>query len=129
MKINGMVIVMVILAVVVGAGAGFFGGIKYQQSKQPVFGAGRQLGTRTGTNSGMMGLLRPLTGQIIASDVGSVIVKMQDSSSRIVLVSDKTTINKTAATTKDDLKIGDTVAVIGQTNSDGSVTAREVTKQ
>ena len=56
-------------------------------------------------------------------------VKMQDNSSKIALINDKTTINKAAVATMSDLKVGETVAVIGQINSDGSVTAREVTKQ
>lgn len=51
---------------------------------------------------------------------------MQDGSSKIVLFSDKTEINKAAEATKEDLKVGEKVAVFGTENSDGSVTAQNI---
>jgi len=51
---------------------------------------------------------------------------LQDGSSRIVIVSETTQINKAEQATKTDLKIGEKVAVFGQENSDGSVTAQNI---
>jgi len=119
-------IVAAIIVVIVGAGA-FFAGMKYQQSKQPAFlreFAGRQ-GQGTGTGGNRVGF-RPVNGEIISSDDKSITVKLQDDSSKIVLLSDNTEINKAAEATKEDLKVGEKVAVFGQENSDGTVTAQNI---
>lgn len=118
--------VIAVLVVIVGAGA-FFAGMKYQQSKQPAFlrQMGDVQGQRTGTGGNRMGF-RPVNGEIISSDDKSITVKLQDSSSKIVLLSDNTEINKAAEATKEDLKVGEKVAVFGQENSDGSVTAQNI---
>lgn len=120
---------MVAVAVLVGAGA-FFGGMKYQQGKRPNFArqfgnmpgqagqAGRTGGNRTG--------FRPVNGEIISSDDKSITVKLQDGSSKIVLFSDKTEINKASSGAKEDLKTGEKVMVVGTENSDGSVTAQSI---
>ena len=122
------IIITIIVALVVGGGA-FFGGMKYQQSKQPSFmrqgGAGTQ-GIRTGANNRIGAGFRPVNGEIISADDKSITVKLQDGSSKIILFSDKTEINKAAEATKDDLKTGEKVAVFGQENSDGSVTAQNI---
>ena len=51
---------------------------------------------------------------------------MQDGSSRIVILSASTDINKATKATKEDLKTGERVAVFGTQNADGSVTAQSV---
>ena len=119
-------LVVAILVVIVGGGA-FFAGMKYQQSKQPAFlrQMGGVQGQRTGTGGNRMGF-RPVNGGIISSDDKSITVKLQDGSSKIVLLSDKTQINKAAEATKEDLKTGEKVAVFGTENSDGSVTAQNI---
>ena len=120
-------IITVILVLIVGGGA-FFGGMKYQQSKQPNFSrqfAGQ--GVRMGQGQIQdRADFRPVSGEIISSDEKSITVKLQDGSSKIVLFSEKTVINKAAEATKDDLKVGEKVAVFGQENSDGSVTATQI---
>lgn len=124
---NNSVLIMVAVAVLVGAGA-FFGGMKYQQSKRQnlarQFGQGQ--GVRAGQAQGNRQGFRPVNGEIISSDDKSITVKLQDGSSKIVLFSDKTTINKAAEATKDDLKSGEKVMVVGTENSDGSVTAQSI---
>lgn len=126
------ILVIILVAVLVGTGA-FFGGIKYQQSKQPAFS--RQFGGGQGARNGQGGTaglsgdrrsFRPVNGEIISTDDKSITVKMQDGSSRIVMLSDKTEINKAASGTKDDLKVGEKVAVFGTDNTDGSVTAQNI---
>jgi len=130
---NNNILIIVVVAVLVGAG-GFFGGMKYQQSKQPSFTrqfAGGQ-GIRNGQGQGTAGLpagrqgFRPVNGEIISADEKSITVKMQDGTSRIVLLSDKTEINKASSGTKEDLKVGEKVAVFGTDNTDGSVTAQNI---
>ena len=118
--------VIAILVVLVGGGA-FFAGMKYQQSKQPAFlrQTGGVQGQRTGTGENRMGF-RPVNGEIISSDEKSITVKLQDGSSKIVLFSDSTEINKAAEATKEDLKAGEKVAVFGTENSDGTVTAQNI---
>jgi len=123
---NKNIIITIVLLLLVGGGA-FFGGMKYQQSREPAFfrqSAGRQ-GQRFGNGGNRTGF-RPVNGEIISSDDKSITVKLPDGSSKIVLFSDKTEINKAAQATRDDLKVGETVAVFGQENSDGSVTAQTI---
>lgn len=135
---NNKVIIAVVLALVVGGGAGFFGGMKYQQSKTPAgrFGSGNfqfqanGSTTRNGGNTvrgngnGMN--FRPVDGEIVSADDKNITVKMTDGTSRIILFSDSTTINKSAEASKSDLVVGQKVAVFGTQNSDGSVTAQSI---
>jgi len=127
---NNLIIVVLLVAIVAGVG-GFFGGMKYekyQQSKQSAFT--RQFGNRAQGNGQMQGRgntgFRPVNGQIIKADNNSITVKLQDGSSKIVILTDSTTINQAAQASKSDLKEGETVAVFGQQNSDGSVTAQTI---
>ena len=120
-----------ILVLLLVTGGAFFAGIKYQENKQSVlrgqFGGG--VGGRfesqiqgTGNRAGF----RPVAGEIISSDDQSITVKLQDGSSKIVLLSDKTEINKAEKATITDLKTGEQVAIFGSENSDGSVTAQNI---
>lgn len=122
-------IILTVLLVVVFAGASFFGGMKYQQSKLPSFN--RQFGGMQGRNgqgqaSGNRQNFRPVNGDIISSDDKSITVKLQDGSTKIVLFTNQTSINKASQATATDLKTGEKVAVFGQQNSDGSVTATSI---
>ncbi len=127
MKSNTIVIFIVV--VVIAAGAGFFGGTIYQKSQRSQFGqlGGRSQGgsgqfqRRNGKNGGMA-----VTGEILSHDDTSITVKMLDGSSKIVILSASTSINKQATGSKNDLTAGQRVAVFGSTNSDGSVTAQSV---
>jgi len=135
MKTNSIIITIVVA--IIFAGGGFFGGMKYQQSKVPSFANGQFAGrlgngTRTGngqfpggTNGNRQGF-RPVSGQIIDIGNNTFTVKLSDGSSKIVILSDKTEINKADTAGKDELKTGVNVAVFGATNSDGSVTATNI---
>ena len=105
--------------------------MKYQESKRPVFTRGSGNGSATGgRNGGQFGGgqnrsgFRPVAEEIIGSD--SITVKLQDGSSKIVLLSEKTEINKADQAKKDELTVGERVAVFGQENADGSVTAQNI---
>lgn len=121
-------ITILIVALAVGAG-GFFAGMKYQQSKSPSLagrqgafpGQGRQMGAGGNRNG-----FRPTAGQIVSIDATSLTVKLNDGSTKIVLFSDKTQINKASSGAKTDLVNGTQIAVFGTENSDGSVTAQSI---
>jgi hypothetical protein len=116
-------LIIIVMAAMVGGGA-FFGGMKYQQSKQP---RGFRQFANGGTNVQNRNLnFRPVTGEIISSDDKSITVKLADGSSKIVLLTDNTSYNKASEASKTDLKTGEKVMVSGAQNSDGSVTAQFV---
>lgn len=104
------------------AGVGFYAGMKYQQSKRPQTRFGNfqpgQFGQRQG--------FRPVNGEIIAVDEESITLKLNDESSKIIFLTDNTTISKSSKGSKEDLKVGEKVAIFGVENSDGSVTAQNI---
>lgn len=131
-------LVPVLVTAIIAAGVGFFGGMKYQQSQRNqqfagfrnAGGPGGNFGGRGGSGAIGQGArgqgFRPVTGEIISADDSSITVKLQDGSSKIVMFSDKTLINKADTATKTDLKTGETVAVFGTEGSDGTVTAQNI---
>jgi hypothetical protein len=139
---NQNIVIMVLIAIIF-AGAGFFGGIKYQQSQTQAqrtqlagqFG-NRALGNGTNGGNGANGANGAgnrggfrggqILGDIISVDAKSITVKLADGSSKIVLFSDTTPINQASAAAVSDLKVGDKVAAFGTANSDGSVTAQSI---
>ncbi len=125
---NSMIIIGLLLLVIVSGGS-FYAGMTYQNGKTArlsrQFNGAPGQGQRLGVNGNRQGF-RPVSGSIISKDDKSITVKLQDGSSRIVILSDKTTINKAAAATKDDLTVNETVSVFGTDNSDGSVTAQTI---
>jgi flagellar basal body-associated protein FliL len=121
---NTKIIFIVAILLIVFAGGGFYAGMKYQQSKSPRFGNFQGAGNRQFQQRAQG--FRPVNGEIISADDKSITVKLQDGSSKIVILSDTTTISKSADATKADLKVGERVAVFGIENSDGSVTAQNI---
>lgn len=128
-------VIVPIIAVLVGLGVGFFGGIEYKnyqanklRSNFAAGGAQRFTGTRTGQTgqNGGTARLGAVNGTILSMDAKSITVKLSDGSSKIVLFSGSTTYSNTVAAAQTDLKVGGTVAVFGAPNSDGSVTASNI---
>ncbi len=121
MKNGKMIATIAVLIVLVGGGS-FFAGMKYQQSKRPQGRFGNfqlgQFGQRQG--------FRPVNGEIISVDDKSITVKLADNSSKIVLLTDTTAINKSSQGSKEDLKVGEKVVAFGTENSDGSITAENI---
>lgn len=119
-------IITIIIALAIGVAA-FYGGMQYQARQRPSF-ANRQfmMGTNGQARVGSVRGVRPVNGEIIGQDDKSITVKMQDGSTRIVILSDKTIINKTSESSKADLKTGLKIAAFGIENSDGSITADTV---
>ncbi len=126
-------IIFVVLLTAFTAG-GFFGGMKYQQSKRSNLsrqfmnqqGNGQATQRGQGMPQGNRTNFRPVNGEIISADDKSITVKMTDGSSKIVLLSNSTVINKAETATVADLKVGEKVMVVGQSNTDGSVTAQNI---
>ena len=119
---NKNIIITGIIALLIGGGVGFFGGMKYQQSKTLGRATGMfQRGTGLRNMNGMA-----VRGQIISADTNSITVKMPDGSTKIVILSSTTMIGKTTTGSATDLTTGVNVIVFGNTNSDGSVTAQNV---
>ena len=129
MNKNMMVLLAVILIVVAAAG-GFYAGLQYQKSQRGDQFAGRfgvngqgfggRLGGANGAN------FSPVRGQILSISDNSITVKQQDGTTKIVVVSSTTAFANTQKAEKTDLKTGDNVMVEGTINSDGSVTASNV---
>lgn len=120
---NKNLIIAILILIVVGGGA-FLAGMKYQQGKRANFPG--QNGARQLLSGNRQQGFRPVSGEIIGSDDKSITVKLQDGSSKIVILSDKTEINKAATGSRQDLKTGERVMVVGQENMDGSVTAQNI---
>ena len=113
--------ILAIVLLLVGLGGGFFAGMKYQQNQTPQRGQFRG----QGQNQGRQGS-RPVSGEILSLDGKSITVKLQDGSSKIVLLTDTTSIGKTEEASKSALVVGEKVAIFGSDNSDGSVTAQNI---
>lgn len=125
MKTNNLIIIFAVV-LVIGGGAAFFGGMKYQESKTPARNGGQnqaQFRQRTGA-TGAVGTA--VNGDVLNSDAKTLTVKLTDGSSKIVLLSDKTTVSQATASATTDIKTGQKVAVFGTVNPDGSVTAQNV---
>lgn len=129
---NNNILVTIILIIVVCAG-GFFAGTKYQQNKgfsmtdiqsgDTHMGMSGRSGSeriRPNSNSGMV------SGEIIDKTEEIIIVKQTDESTKIILLSKDTGINKTSEGSVDDLKAGETVMIFGQENPDGSISAANI---
>jgi len=120
-------LVIGIVAIVFATG-GFFGGLKYQQSKTPTFSRGQFQGSGMGQNrtGGARAGGGMVAGTILSMDATSMTVKLNDNSSKIVILGSGATFAKSTDGTIADLKVGERVSAFGTTNTDGSVTAQSV---
>jgi hypothetical protein len=131
MKKIFLVIVSSALIVVVSLGSFYFG-MRYQQGRmQPKFGQFQARGDRQGLKPGGQtsverGLTQPVNGEILSSDEKSFTVRLRDGSSKVVLLTDSTIINKSVAAKVSDLVSGGKVMVLGTQNSDGSILASSI---
>jgi hypothetical protein len=120
---------VIIILVLAASAGGFLAGMKYQQSKQP---SRADFQARMGMMGGGVPGAQPragaeiVRGEIIDQDETSITVKLPDESSKIVLISENTIINKASEGSVADLETGEEVMVFGQTNSDSSVSASDI---
>ena len=120
-------IIAVVITVLVSGGGGFCAGIKYQKDKAPIIPENieqmrGQIGQRNSSTRG----LNTVMGKIIGTDESSITVQLADDSSKIIIVTEGTMINRSEAGTADDLREGSEVVVNGQPNSDGSISAQNI---
>lgn len=125
-----------LLIVLVGLGMGvigFFAGQKFASARRASLmnnfrgqlGQGGNFANSLRGENGQSGV-RPVNGEIIDRNDKSITVKLKDNSSKIVFLSDKTEISQASEAAKTDLTVGSRVLVIGQSNTDGSVTADNI---
>lgn len=108
--------------------------MQYQKSQSSNQVRGQFRGGNNGGTGGQGGFggrgnaqgMAPIRGAILSADDTSVTVKMQDGSSKIVILSGTTTINKASEGSKTDLKTGEAITAFGTANADGSVTAQNI---
>ena len=121
-----------VVGVIIIVGGGLFGAKLMQKgnnkNQAAFFKTGNwQGGAPDGQKGGMRNLGGGLAnGEVISKDAQSVTIKMRDGGSKNVLFSTSTKILKSTAGIIDDLKVGDTVMVVGKTNTDGSVNAESI---
>jgi hypothetical protein len=121
-------IIAVVIALIVGLGGGFLGGMMYQKNQTSPLGQngitrqGGNFAGRLGQNSNF----RPVRGQVLNMTSDSLTVKMNDGSTKIIVLSASTAFMQSTKATLNDIKNGDTVNVIGSQNTDGSVTAQDI---
>lgn len=126
-----LVPILVVLIVVVGAGA-FYGGMVYGKNQNK--SAGQQRFAQMGAQGGATGANRKAVGQnmgfingeIISNDGKIMTVKISTGGSKIILLSSSTEIGKMASGTASDLITGQNVMINGKTNTDGSLTASSI---
>lgn len=115
--------------ILVGAGA-FLGGMQYQkhqiatqfsQNSNGRFTTFRRNGGGGGSSNGA-----PVSGIVSSVDPTGITVKLNDGSSKVVLLTDGTSITEATESSKQAIQSGNRVLVLGTTNSDGSVTAQSV---
>lgn len=133
-----------IIISLISLGIGFAAGFFFEKSRTPSFGEGRIKGmpSQTGgpqgqvrgasTSSSKNGSvtqtsnLKQTIGEITKMDDTSITIKTTDGGSKIVLLSDSTTFNKAAPSSKSDLKTGLKVTITGDSNADGSITGKTI---
>jgi len=107
-------------------GVSFYGGMIYGKRVSSQFG-NRIGGQLSGTRGGMRGNFGgAVMGQVLSKDATSMTVKMQNGSTRLVLLGEKVQVTKGVVGSSADLVQGTEVSVFGSTNADGSVTAQTV---
>jgi hypothetical protein len=127
-NIKNNLLITIVIAIAV-AGAAFFAGVKYQKAQTPSMPnleAMRGMMKRNGSELGHQSGAQAIRGEVIDQDEGSLTIKLPDESSKIILISENTTINKASEGSIDDLATGEQVMVFGRSNSDGSISATQV---
>ena len=114
---NKLIIVSIVL-IIISAGVGFFAGTKFRRNNNSNLYQLRRFGNSSNE--------RPVRGQIISADKGSITIKLQDGSTKIIIIPSSANILQTEKASVSALKVDETVVVLGTENSDGSVTAQDV---
>lgn len=105
----------------------FYAGTKYGESTQikPTMSGFQGNGGRSGGRGFGMGQGMTM-GDIVNIGDQSITLKTRDGSSKVVLISSSTPVTKSVPAQITELKAGDTISIVGKTNTDGSVVASEI---
>ncbi len=105
-----------------GLGAGSFGG---NFARTGGAGAGGRYFLKGGAmHLGSSGSFA--AGQILSASANNIVIKMPNGSTKIILLSSATKINKSVAGSASDLSQGESVVISGTANQDGSISADAV---
>lgn len=118
------------VAIIVLLGGGFYGGVTYTKSARSAdFGTSAMNGPMRngGVGAGNMRTSASfITGEVISKDATNITIKMQDNSTKIILIGSSTQIMKTSNGSIQDLVTSGSVTVTGSVNTDGSITAQSI---
>ncbi len=133
---NEHFLLILIAVFLIGGGIGFIAGkgMVNKNPQNPQLGfvnRGGQSGMMNGGNRGGQGgsMMRGggfASGEVSSVDTNSIVVKMRDGSSKIVLYAPSTEIGKFTTGVLSDVVVGKQIMVSGTANSDGSVTATNI---
>jgi hypothetical protein len=140
-------ILLLVIAVIIAGGIGFYGGMSYGGNKaktannqagaftrngagigqgmRGVTGGNQGAGTRT-VQAGMMRNGGFINGEILSKDDKSVTIKDNAGGSKIVFLASSTQIMKFTPGSLDDLRVGENFMITGLANPDGSVVAQTI---
>jgi hypothetical protein len=131
-SVSTIIISLITLAI------GFAGGFIYQKSKTPAFARNGQFQTAGGNSSNRSGargtngtgipnqriMSKEIVGEITSVDSSSLTIKTPDGGSKIIMISDSTTVNQATKVDKNSLKVGSQISISGDQNTDGTVTGK-----
>ena len=140
MNQNKILSIIIIIAAVVSGGS-FYAGVKYGQSKNSAIirGTGESFnfsGNGTGAGSRVVGQRTTrgagnsnggiAVGEIISKDDKSITIKLRDGGSKIIFLSNSTSVMKTVDGSATDLEVSEQITALGSPNPDGSITAQSI---
>ena len=120
--------IVAVIVVLVGVGS-FYAGMQYSFNQKRGFAnmpgdfQGQRMGNRQNGNGQNGGFV---SGEVISKDDKSLTVKLRDGGSKIIFISEKTTVGKMSTGSISDVAQGANITVMGAANADGSITAQTV---
>jgi hypothetical protein len=121
-------ILFTIVAVLIGSA--FYGGMRYEASRQPSFSGGPMM--TQGSNGKIVNLGGGeqagtfISGSVLSVDETSFTMQLPQGGSRVVLFGSTTPITKSTGGTIEDIQAGETVTVTGRANDDGSISTQSI---
>lgn len=132
-------LLIIIITAILSGGIGFWGARAYQKNQkisatpgQLQFGKGMQNGTGHGGNNMTRGGKMPgngggpVSGEISSLEDKTITLKTQDGSSKIIVFSDSSIINKISEASLADLQVGSQIMVMGTSDDSGTLTAKTI---
>lgn len=133
-------IIAIIIGALIIAGGSFYIGSEYGGENQSAAARAGVMGlnggnrfSQNGTTGGMPGARNArggnggfVSGEVISKDSMGITVKLPSGGSKIIFLSNKTSVTKTVSDTTGNITVGKQVTITGTANSDGSMTANAV---